>query len=408
MEDPVEEWENEQEYMDLGYGEEEVSQSKISRILSGGLWLGKKIVITGFFISSAPVVLPPLVVMSALGFAVSIPFGVVLAGYTCTEKLMNKLLPMPEASGMLDYKPPQLVLDRAEEDVGEENEKKEVHDMKESVEMRIELAEKENKEGQPEMEIKNSERDVKAEAQSEVLLEGSWKRERQDEKSEPVVTRVVVAKPVEGEIEISSGKSEEMEVHKAESTSLLDKIKDEGSQSGESAKKNKKKSKERLKKSLGLGGKKEDKSAKNTKQTEKDLNKVAAGTGKKDDEISTDEKNINIEISGDDRENAQVVESQSVLINGNEEVSSKVVEKQANQGPEMQYTAASIKHEDKPVESSTIHKESTGEQYNLSLLHSLFDDFKFLSRHQVIEYHINQRLQNVQQRSVLHIRLRVS
>lgn len=408
MEDPVEEWENEQEYMDLGYGEEEVSQSKISRILSGGLWLGKKIVITGFFISSAPVVLPPLVVMSALGFAVSIPFGVVLAGYTCTEKLMNKLLPMPEASGILDYKPPQLVLDRAEEDVGEENEKKEVHDMKESVEMRIELAEKENREGQPEMEIKNSERDVKAEAQSEVLLEGSWKRERQDEKSEPVVTRVVVAKPVEGEIELSSGKSEEMEVHKAESTSLLEKIKDEGSQSGESAKKNKKKSKERLKKSLGLGGKKEDKSAKNTKQTEKDLNKVAAGTGKKDDEISTDEKNINIEISGDDRENAQVVESQSVLINGNEEVSSKVVEKQANQGPEMQYTAASIKHEDKPVESSTIHKESTGEQYNLSLLHSLFNDFKFLSCHQVIEYHINQRLQNVQQRSVLHIRLRVS
>lgn len=344
MEDPVEEWENEQEYMDLGYGEEEVSQSKISRILSGGLWLGKKFVITGFLISSAPVVLPPLVVMSALGFAVSIPFGVVLAGYTCTEKLMNKLLPMPEASGMLDYEQPQLVLDRAEEDVGEENEKKEVHDMKE------------NKEG---------------EAQSEVLLEGSWKRERQDEKSEPVVTRVVVAKPVEGEIEISSGKSEEAKLQKAESTSLQERIKDEGSQSGESAKKNKKKSKERLKKSLGFGGKKEDKSAKSTKQTEteKDLNKVVVGTGKKDDENSADEKNINIEIIGVDRENAQVVESRSVLINGNEEVGSKVVvEKQANQGPEMQYTAASIKREDKPVASSTIHKESTGEQYILSLL----------------------------------------
>lgn len=342
MEDPVEEWENEEEYTDLGYGEEEVSQSKMSRILSGGLWLGKKFVITGFFISSAPVVLPPLVVMSAVGFAVSIPFGVVLAGYTCTEKLMNKLLPMPEASGMLDYEPPQLVMDRAEEDVGDdEDEEKQVHDMKENVEMRIELVEDENKEGQAEnvvleMDL-NSEKDVKAEARSEVLLEGSSMRESQDEKPEPVVTRVVVAKPVEGEIKSSSGRSEEVEVLKAESTSLLEKIRDEGSQSGESAKKNKKKNKERLKKSLGLGGKKEDKSATNTKQTEKNLNKVAAGTGKTDDEISTDEKNRIIEISGetrkdaavDDRENARVVESRSVLINGNE--------------------------------SSTIHKESTGE-----------------------------------------------
>ncbi|KAJ9186096.1 hypothetical protein P3X46_005637 [Hevea brasiliensis] len=51
--------------------------------------------ITGFVLSSAPVVLPPLVVISALGFACSVPYGLFLATYACTEKIMNKLLLSP-------------------------------------------------------------------------------------------------------------------------------------------------------------------------------------------------------------------------------------------------------------------------------------------------------------------------
>ncbi|XP_042012492.1 uncharacterized protein LOC121760977 [Salvia splendens] len=53
---------------------------------------GKKVVMAGVIISSAPVLLPPLLVVSALGFAVSLPSGVVLASYACTHKLMTKLL----------------------------------------------------------------------------------------------------------------------------------------------------------------------------------------------------------------------------------------------------------------------------------------------------------------------------
>ena len=65
----------------------------VSWILEKGLNLGKKIVVTGVVISSAPLVLPLLVVISALGFAVSVPFGLVFASHACTEKLMSKLLP---------------------------------------------------------------------------------------------------------------------------------------------------------------------------------------------------------------------------------------------------------------------------------------------------------------------------
>ncbi|GFZ00905.1 ubiquitin-specific protease 26 [Actinidia rufa] len=63
---------------------------------------GKKIVITGVVISSAPLVLPLLVVISALGFAVSVPFGLIFASYACTEKLMSKLLPGLKSPLMLE------------------------------------------------------------------------------------------------------------------------------------------------------------------------------------------------------------------------------------------------------------------------------------------------------------------
>lgn len=78
------------------------SNGKVSWILNKGLWLGKKVVITAVIISSAPLVLPPPVIFTTLGFACSVPFGLVFASYACTEKLMSKLLFGP-TSFMLEY-----------------------------------------------------------------------------------------------------------------------------------------------------------------------------------------------------------------------------------------------------------------------------------------------------------------
>eukprot|EP00262_Sarcandra_glabra_P007825 TRINITY_DN20843_c0_g1_i1.p1 TRINITY_DN20843_c0_g1~~TRINITY_DN20843_c0_g1_i1.p1 ORF type:complete len:605 (+),score=183.43 TRINITY_DN20843_c0_g1_i1:177-1991(+) len=70
----------------------------IELILDKGWRLGKKIVIAGVAISSAPIVLPPLMLFSTLGFAFAVPFGLVFASYACTEKIMSKLLPIPVAT----------------------------------------------------------------------------------------------------------------------------------------------------------------------------------------------------------------------------------------------------------------------------------------------------------------------
>ena len=51
--------------------------------------------VAGFVISSAPVVLLPLMVVSAIGLACSVPCGIFLASYVVTQKLMSKLLPIP-------------------------------------------------------------------------------------------------------------------------------------------------------------------------------------------------------------------------------------------------------------------------------------------------------------------------
>ncbi|KAI5554985.1 hypothetical protein BDE02_19G050300 [Populus trichocarpa] len=65
----------------------------VSWILNKGLSVGKMILVTGFVISSAPVFLLPFVVVSAIGFACSVPYGLFLASYALTEQLMSKLLP---------------------------------------------------------------------------------------------------------------------------------------------------------------------------------------------------------------------------------------------------------------------------------------------------------------------------
>lgn len=56
---------------------------------------GKQILMAGLLASSAPVVVPPLVVVSVIGVSVTIPFGLYWASYAWAHKLMSKLLPMP-------------------------------------------------------------------------------------------------------------------------------------------------------------------------------------------------------------------------------------------------------------------------------------------------------------------------
>ncbi|GKC42135.1 hypothetical protein Tco_1059857, partial [Tanacetum coccineum] len=100
MEDPEsDEWEI-QEYASFKECDE---PSTVKWILNKGCWIGKKMVITGIAITSAPIVLPPLVVFSAMGVAFSVPFGLVFASYACTNKLMSMLLPIPPSPLMLEY-----------------------------------------------------------------------------------------------------------------------------------------------------------------------------------------------------------------------------------------------------------------------------------------------------------------
>ncbi|KAM5561846.1 hypothetical protein ABKV19_022439 [Rosa sericea] len=74
---------------------------KVSWILNKGWGIGKKLLVTGAVISSAPFVLPPLVVTSAIVFACWVPSGVVLASYACSEKIMSKLLPYNSSSSTI-------------------------------------------------------------------------------------------------------------------------------------------------------------------------------------------------------------------------------------------------------------------------------------------------------------------
>lgn len=112
----------------------ETEKSKLGWVVDTGLNVGKKLVITGVVISSVPLVLPPLVVISALGFAFSVPFGVVFASYACTEKLMSKLLPSPALSAY------QAVWPDEEDAIAIEKEEKEQSQaMRDEIETRIEL-----------------------------------------------------------------------------------------------------------------------------------------------------------------------------------------------------------------------------------------------------------------------------
>ena len=109
---------------------------KVSWVFNKGLNLGKKILVAGFVASSAPLVVPPLVVASAIGIAVSVPYAFFFASHVCTENLMSKLLPRPTTTpqgpmlldeevcfqqdiiGMHIHKEEQFLADAAKRDIG--------------------------------------------------------------------------------------------------------------------------------------------------------------------------------------------------------------------------------------------------------------------------------------------------
>ncbi|KAG6703274.1 hypothetical protein I3842_07G075800 [Carya illinoinensis] len=94
MEDRSEEWKL------IEFSSEAIG-AKVSGMLNKGLLLGKKILIAGILVSSTPLVLPPLLAISAIGLAVSVPSGLILASYACSEKLMRKLFPGTAAPPLL-------------------------------------------------------------------------------------------------------------------------------------------------------------------------------------------------------------------------------------------------------------------------------------------------------------------
>lgn len=87
------EWEIQE---DLSNNITEVDGGKVALICSKGWNLGKRIVFVGVAVSSVPIVVPPLVLFSAIGLAFSVPVGIAFAGYTCMDKLMRSLLPPRE------------------------------------------------------------------------------------------------------------------------------------------------------------------------------------------------------------------------------------------------------------------------------------------------------------------------
>ncbi|KAM0043534.1 hypothetical protein Hdeb2414_s0010g00342391 [Helianthus debilis subsp. tardiflorus] len=103
MEDPESEWKIQEYSSSEEEDDEDDKPTVVRRILSNGYVIGKEFVITGIFISSAPLVVPPLVVVSAIGYALTVPFGVLFASYACTNKIMSMLLSTPSSPPRLEY-----------------------------------------------------------------------------------------------------------------------------------------------------------------------------------------------------------------------------------------------------------------------------------------------------------------
>ncbi|MBA0850123.1 hypothetical protein Goshw_025584 [Gossypium schwendimanii] len=130
--------------------------------LSWLMRLGRKIFVTGIVISSAPLVFPPIMAISAIGFVCSVPYGVLLVSYVCTKTLMSRLLPMPSRSAplLLEYGKACNGEEEEEEeetngvqnevikgDISIERDEEELkEDIIEEIEARIELVDKRNEE----------------------------------------------------------------------------------------------------------------------------------------------------------------------------------------------------------------------------------------------------------------------
>lgn len=169
-------------------------------MLDKGFTVGKKILVTGFVLTSAPVVVPPLAVISLIGLASSVPLGIMWASYACTNKVMSKLLPLPEPSS-LEYG-----VSSSGEDVkngyfgGDIVE--EAEEVPESVEMGIELLEKDEK--------NDYEEDI------ELMIQGL----EEEAEKQPVVEINVVLDSSQ-----DAGLEEDEEIAR-ETTGLLEKIRD--------------------------------------------------------------------------------------------------------------------------------------------------------------------------------------
>ncbi|CAD5316326.1 unnamed protein product [Arabidopsis thaliana] len=75
------------------------SEDKRSWIWSKAVSVGKKVLTAGVVMSSAPLLVPSLFVASTLAFLSSVPFCLFLANYACTQKVMSTLLPDTEETG---------------------------------------------------------------------------------------------------------------------------------------------------------------------------------------------------------------------------------------------------------------------------------------------------------------------
>ncbi|XP_021772382.1 uncharacterized protein LOC110736472 [Chenopodium quinoa] len=205
------------------------SNSKLSRIWKRGVSIGKKMVVTGAVVSSASFVLPPLVVLSAIGVAFSVPAGFVIVSYACGEKLLNTLLPMPlalpyEGNGpMYSDESGEYIVYGDDVDNGYEGDEdiQLEEDLRKGMEMRIELAEENNKEIENHEQYANEdELDKMSSKVSEIVEEWGYEEdlgEYNEDDEQPLNSKMIpeILKGIEeAENEISLIKKEEGEMPK--------------------------------------------------------------------------------------------------------------------------------------------------------------------------------------------------
>lgn len=79
-----------------------IVDGKMGWIWRKGVSVGKKVIAAGLLLTSAPFLVPPLLVASTIALISSLPYCFFLASYVCTEKLMRTLLPATAFCGRGD------------------------------------------------------------------------------------------------------------------------------------------------------------------------------------------------------------------------------------------------------------------------------------------------------------------